>query len=283
MPSPNFEGLSVLTLESRRSTEQATLVQRFGGRPILAPSMREVPLSTQSEAIDFIHKLVDGQFDCVVLLTGVGTRALVAVAAEQGMRDAFVAALGRARVVARGPKPLAALRELNVPAWLTAPEPNTWREVLAAIDVAATSFSLRGARVAVQEYGVSNVELLDALRARGAMVTAVPIYQWALPDDLGPLRAAVSAVLAGNVEVLVLTSGVQLAHLWHVAKDMGQDERLRSALRSVVIASIGPTTTEEIRRRGLDPDLEASHPKMGVLITETAAHAREILDRKRRR
>ena len=280
MPSPNFEGLSVLTLESRRSTEQATLIQRFGGHPILAPSMREVPLDTQSEAIDFVQRLIDGQFDCVVLLTGVGTRALATVASERGMKDAFVQALRRVRIVARGPKPLAALRELDVPAWITAPEPNTWREVLAAIDDASASFSVGGARVAVQEYGVSNPDLLQALRARGALVTPVPIYQWALPDDLDPLRSAIVAVLAGDVHVLVLTSGVQLAHLWHVATEMKQDEQLRDALAGTVIASIGPTTTEEIRRRGLEPDLEASHPKMGVLITEAAAEARRILERK---
>ena len=113
-------------------------------------------------------------------------------------------------------------------------------------------------------------------------MTTVPIYEWALPEDLGPLRLAVNAVLAGDVQVLVLTSSVQLTHLWHVAAEMGQDDRLRDALAHVVIASIGPTTTEEVRRHGLEPDLEASHPKMGVLITETAVLAREILERKGR-
>ena len=234
----------------------------------------------QDEALSFVRELIAGQFDCVVLLTGVGTRALVNVAAELGMRDAFVAALSRVRIVARGPKPLAVLRELSVPVWIAAPEPNTWREVLHAIDAAAASFPVKGARVAVQEYGVSNPDLLDELRRRGASVTAVPIYQWALPDDLGPLRAAVDAVIAGDVQVLVLTSGVQLANLWHVAREMGREKPLGVALRGLVIASIGPTTTEEIRRHGLEPDMVASHPKMGVLITEAAAGARDLMTRK---
>ena len=282
MPSPSFDGLTVLTLESRRSIEQATLIERLGGRPMAAPAMREVPLASQAEAMSFVRELVAGQFDCVVLLTGVGTRALVNVAAELGMRDAFVAALSRVRVVARGPKPLAVLRELNVPVWIAAPEPNTWREVLSAIDAAAASFPVKGARVAIQEYGVSNPDLVDELRRRGASVTAVPIYQWALPDDLGPLRAAVDAVIAGDVQVLVLTSGVQLANLCHVAREMSRGNQLGVALRGLVIASIGPTTTEEIRRHGLEPDMVASHPKMGVLITEAAAGARDLMTRKGR-
>ena len=280
MPAPRFDGLTVLTLESRRSIEQATIIERLGGRPLVAPAMREVALDSQTEAVSFIRDLVADSFDCVVLLTGVGTRALVSVAETLGAREPFIAALTRSRVVVRGPKPLAALRELGVPVWIAAPEPNTWREVLHAIDGASGSFSMNGARVAVQEYGVSNPELLDQLRRRGASVTAVPIYQWALPDDLGPLHTAIESVIAGQVNVLVLTSGVQLAHLTHVARETNREAPLLEALRRVVIASIGPTTTEEIRRRGLEPDMEASHPKMGVLITEAAARAREILNRK---
>jgi uroporphyrinogen-III synthase len=174
------------------------------------------------------------------------------------------------------------LRELDISPWLVAPEPNTWRELLQVLDARAGEFSLAGLRVAVQEYGVSNPDLLEGLAARGAAVTAVSIYQWALPEDVGPLRAAVDAVIAGHVDVVLLTSGVQLAHLFQVAGDAGRSDALGLALARTVIASIGPTTSEEVRRRGLEPDLEASHPKMGTLVTEAAAHAATILDAKRR-
>jgi uroporphyrinogen-III synthase len=276
-----FAGLTVLSLESRRATEQATLVSRFGGTPMVAPSLREVPLASHADAFTFAEALLAGRVDVVVLLTGVGTRVLVQAIEQRHPREAFLDALRRTRVVARGPKPLAVLRELGVPAWVTAREPNTWRELLEAIDAKAAEFRLAAARVAVQEYGVSNPDLLDALRDRGATVTPVPIYQWALPEDIKPLGDAVEAVSAGRVQVLLLTSGVQLAHLFRVAGDLGRAEQLRHALQRVVIASIGPTTSEEIRRQGLEPDLEASHPKMGVLVTEAAATATDILARKR--
>jgi len=281
MPGPSFHGLSVLTLESRRATEQATLIERFGGRPIVAPSVREVPLESQADAGAAIDAVVAGRFDCVVLLTGVGMRAWLAVATERGTRDSFVAALAQTRVVARGPKPVVVLRELNITPWVVAPEPNTWREVLAALDARAAEYSVTGEQVAVQEYGVSNPELVHALTNRGAIVTAVPIYQWELPEDLEPLRAAVDAVIEGRVDVVVLTSGIQLTHLWRVANEMGKGGALRDGLARAVIASIGPTTSEEIRRRGLVPDLEASHPKMGILVTEAAANARTLLTAKR--
>jgi uroporphyrinogen-III synthase len=224
---------------------------------------------------------VQNRIDLVVLLTGVGTRVLVNAIAQRHPRDVFVDALRRTKVVARGPKPLAVLRELQVQAWLTVREPNTWRELLEALDAKHGEFSLEGARVAVQEYGVSNPELLDGLRARGAVVRRVPIYQWALPEDTAPLRQAIETLVSGGIDVLLLTSGVQLAHLFQVAEDLGRGDDLRAGLERIVIGSIGPTTSEEVRRRGLIPDLIASHPKMGVLVTEAAAAAPALLAGKR--
>jgi len=281
MAPPSFGGLRVLALESRRATEIGALITTFGGEPRVAPSLREVPLETNTEALEFAAALMRDEFDIVVFLTGVGARALMNVVAAACPREAFAAALARTRVAARGPKPAAVLRELQVPVWVAAPEPNTWRELVAAIDARAAERPLAGARVAVQEYGVSNRELLDALRARGAQVTPVPVYQWTLPEDLQPLHDAVTAVTRGEVDVVILTSGVQLAHLFQVADRMGLDRNLLQGLRRTVIASIGPTTSEEIARRGLSADLEASHPKMGVLVREAAERSGDLIQVKR--
>jgi uroporphyrinogen-III synthase len=281
MALPTFGGLRVLALESRRATEIGALIRTFGGEPRVAPSLREVPLDTNTEALKFAAALMVDEFDIVVFLTGVGARALTTVVEAAYPRDAFVAALARTKVAARGPKPVAVLRELQVPVWVTAPEPNTWRELVAAIDERADERPLPGARIAVQEYGVSNLELLDALRARGAQVTPVPVYQWTLPEDLQPLHDAVTAVTRGEVDVLILTSGVQLAHLFQIADGMGLEQDLLQGLRRTVVASIGPTTSEEIARRGLTADLEASHPKMGVLVREAAEQGPDLLRTKR--
>ena len=172
-----FDGLRVLSLESRRAREIAVLISNFGGVPIVAPALREVPLESNTEALAFATALLRGDFDAVVFLTGVGMRALMTAIAPVCSREQFAAALREVKVIARGPKPLAVLRELATPVWLAAPEPNTWRELLAAIDARAGDWSLRGARVAVQEYGVSNDDLIDGLRTRGARVTSVPVYQ----------------------------------------------------------------------------------------------------------
>jgi uroporphyrinogen-III synthase len=280
-PTPSFDGARVLALESRRATEISTLISKLGGACLLAPALREVPLESNEDAVRFAGALIDGSFDVVVFLTGVGARALLATVERRHSREAFVAALSRTRVAVRGPKPLAVMREWQVPVWIVAPEPNTWRELLAEIDAHAADRSMQNARVAVQEYGVSNPELLAGLTARGANVTRVPVYQWTLPQDVEPLRRAAHALARGEVDVILLTSGVQLAHLWQIVEEQKLEEDVRRGLARTVIASIGPTTSEELTRRGLIADLQASHPKMGILVTEAAAQCAGLLEAKR--
>jgi len=264
----------------------AALVKTYGGAPIVAPALREVPLESNPQAIAFADALIRGQFDVVILLTGVGTRALLDVVGGADKRDEFVAALAETRVVPRGPKPLSVMRELGLAPWVMVPEPNTWREVLTAIDKVAggqaSGKALDGLDVAVQEYGVSNPDLVKGLEARGARVTTVPVYRWALPEDLAPLRAAVTSVARGEVDVAIFTTGMQVVHLFQVAGMMEQEDAVRAALRGMVVASIGPTTSEELRQQQLTIDLEASHPKMGFLVREAAERSPELLRAKQR-
>ena len=280
----DFAGLRVLALESRRAAELAKLISNYGGEPIVAPAMREIPLDSNTEALSFAEALLAGKLDIVIFLTGVGTRAVLTVAETKYRREDFIAALHRVKVIPRGPKPIAVLRELGVTPAVTIPEPNTWRELLQSLDEAANSspeFRLRGARVALQEYGVSNPELVSGLTQRGAIVTRVPVYQWALPEDVAPVQVAIKEVAAGKIDVVLFTTGIQVTHLFQVAAEMKLEEAMCRGLARTIVASIGPTTSEELQRHGIRPDLEPSHSKMGFLVKETADQAASLLSRKR--
>jgi len=279
-----FTGLRVLALESRRAAELAKLISTYGGEASVAPAMREVPLDSNREALSFAESLLAGKYDIVIFLTGGGTRAVLSVAETKYRREDFVAALQRVKVVPRGPKPIAVLRELGVTPALTVPEPNTWRELLQSLDEAPKSsadFRLRGARIALQEYGVSNPELISSLTERGAIVTRVPVYQWALPENTSPLECAIQEIAAGSIDVIFFTTSVQVKHLFQIAAKMQLEELMRQGLRRAIVASIGPTTSEELQRNGIQPDLEPSHPKMGFLVKETADQAAALLAKKR--
>jgi len=279
---PRFDGLSVLVLESRRAKELASIVESYGGRPIVAPSMREVPLESNTEALAFADAVIRLEFDLIILLTGVGTRALLELVDRvRAQRDTFIAALGRIPIAARGPKPTAVLRDIGLSPWLQAPEPNTWRELVAALDARAGEMPLRARRVAVQEYGAPNPELLQALEERGALLTRVPIYQWALPEDLEPLRQGCRALAEGQVDVVLLTTATQVTHLLQIADQLGLADGVRAGLRRAMVASIGPTTSETLREYGVAIDMEPSHPKMGFLVREAAERASQVLAAKR--
>jgi uroporphyrinogen-III synthase len=260
----SFGGKQVLSLESRRATEMAELIRRQGGVPFVAPSMRERPLEEDAGAFEFAERLFRGEFDMVILLTGVGARQLDRLLARRYPESAFADALRRVTLVARGPKPAAALREMGLTPALIAGEPNTWREVL-AVTAGRTE-----RRVAVQEYGRSNHELMEALRSRGAEVTAVQVYGWDLPEDTGPLRQAARRLAAQEFDAVLFTTSVQIAHLVRVATEEGVERAALAGLHHAFVGSIGPTTTEALEEYGIQPDFEPSHPKMGFLVKEAA-------------
>jgi len=272
-------GLTVVALESRRAEELARLLRHHGATPVSAPSMREVPIEENAPARRWAERLLAGEIDVHVCLTGVGTRALFAILGGLVPREDLVAALARVVLVARGPKPVAALREVGLVPTIRVPEPNTWREVLAALDARG---SVEGRRVSVQEYGVPNLELLRGLDERGAEVLQVPAYRWALPEDTRPLRAAVHRIAAGDVDVVLFTTARQVEHLLGVAAEEGVADAVLATTRTrSIVASIGPSCSAGLRRAGFPVDFEPSHPKMGVLVHELAAEAGARLAAKR--
>jgi uroporphyrinogen decarboxylase len=275
---PGLAGLTVVAFESRRAAELAGLVTHHGGRAIQAPSMREVPVAENPDAVAWAERLLAGKIDLHVCLTGVGMRALLRLVGERFPLDDVVRALGSTTVLARGPKPVAVLREFGLAPQILVPEPNTWRELLATLDA---RFPVADRAVAVQEYGVPNLDLLAGLEERGARVQRVPVYAWALPFDTAPLRAAVRAVAAGEADVLVFTNANQATNVLRIAAEEGVEPAFRRALARSLVASIGPTCSEALRAFGLPVDLEPSHPKMGTLLFELAARASELLAARR--
>jgi uroporphyrinogen-III synthase len=275
----SFDGLRVLSLESRRSVEIERLIRNQGGVSFVAPSMREIPLEENPAAFEFAARLFHpetsgGGFDMVVFLTGVGARLLNQILETRHPAGSLAQALCSVAVVVRGSKPLAVMREWGVPVAIAVPEPNTWREVLAATEGRPER------RIAVQEYGRPIPELIQGLERRGAEVTTVPVYQWDLPLDLGPLREAARRLANGEFDVLLLTTSMQMPHLLRVAAEEGLESGARRAVGRMVVASVGPSTTETLRELGITADFEPSHPKMGFLVNETAARARAILESK---
>ncbi len=273
-----FQGLTVAAFESRQSREMEDLISRHGGRPMVAPSMREIPLSENKQAFEVFEKIQEKHFDVIILMTGVGTRALFHVLEGKFPPSHIKTAMKRLALVARGPKSVKALTEYELKATYVVPEPNTWREVLTTLE---EHDALKGKRIVVQEYGVSNQEMLEALEAGGAKeVVSLPVYRWALPEDTKPLAKLIESIIEGVVPVALFTSAQQIHNTMEVARGLGLEEKLRGALARMVIGSVGAIASEALKSQGLTVDVEPEHPKMGFLVKEVAEKCHELHEKK---
>jgi uroporphyrinogen-III synthase len=271
----------VISFENRLQREVAGLIEKHGGRVILAPALQEVPLSEHPDAKVFLDALFADAVDVLILLTGIGTTLLLRAALKEHSRAEVLERLSRVTLVSRGPKPTAALKPFGLRPTLTVTEPNTWRELLAALD---REFPLREKRVYVQEYGAKNRELLAALAKRGATVGSFKLYDLALPEDTGPLKAAILKIVRAQAHVALFTTALQLEHLLLVAQEIGLSSAVPRSLNSdLVVASVGPMTTAALARQGVIADIVPGHPKLGHLVLAVARRAPALLAEKRAR
>jgi uroporphyrinogen-III synthase len=270
MSDETLDGITVVSFESRLADETAGMIAKQGGNPISAPSMQEVPLEKHEAVFEFADHLFAGDVDVLICMTGVGTRMLVETLETRFERNEILTALSKLQIVARGPKPVRALKELGLPVTLKVPEPNTWKELLVILDKSSDKVPIEGCFVAVQEYGRSNEELNRGLEERGAHLFRVPIYRWALPDDLEPLREGIQAVLDGTADVAMFTSRTQADHVMQLAEQEGLANDLREAFDRVLVASIGPVCSRGLESHGMTVDFVPEHPKLGVLVRDLA-------------
>lgn len=276
-PAGGLAGLRVVSLESRRAAEMSKLIEKHGGTPLVSPSMREVAVEDDRPAIEFAHRLVGGEIDIVLLLTGVGVKMFIDQVERHVGRQRLLDALSDIPTLARGPKPVAVMRELGIQPTFRAPAPNTWREVLATIDA---ELPIANQTIGLQEYGETNPSLIAGLEARGATVDRLQVYRWALPEDASLLEANAKRIAQAEAEVVMLTSANQLNNLIEVAGQLGIAEELKNGLKEAVLVSIGPTTSERLRSLGLPVDIESSGA-MGKMVADAAAGAGEVIQRKR--
>jgi uroporphyrinogen-III synthase len=228
--------------------------------------MREVERDCAGEAVRAVDALA-GDDAVVVLATGVGLGRWLAVADAAGLAAPVRAGLGRATVVCRGPKPVAVLKREGLPAQVRAAPPHTTRELLEAL----AGVEVSGRPVVFVHDGGGSRSVPEALAARGARLFEVQPYEWALPEDCGPLEALVRTLIAGQVDAVAVTTQVQARNLFVVAGALA--EPLRDALRGrVVVAAVGPTCARVLEELGVPPQVVPDPPKMGPLVLALADH-----------
>lgn len=254
---------TVAILESRLGAQLADLISKRGGRPVLAPALSEVPDVDPAYLARFIAELERAPARVAIFQTGVGTQALFGSTDQLGLTGKLLELLAGTTVLVRGPKPTAVLRARGVRIDLSARDPFTTAEVLELLG----DLPIRGERVVVQRYGVTNEKLQDVLVARGAQVIEVPTYRWALPEDTRPLVSLMDALERREIDATVFTNAAQVRNLFALAEKLDRKAALAAGLNRTVVASIGPVCTSALKEFGIIVVLEPSPPKLGPLVS----------------
>jgi uroporphyrinogen-III synthase len=257
-----MNGRKVAVLESRLGKQMIDLIAKRGGVPFHCPALAEIPVVDHAFVSRLVNDLQEHPVKVAIFQTGVGTRALFHATDTLGITEKLLNALAEACVVVRGPKPTAALNSREVHIDLSARDPFTTHEVLEAM----RRVPLAGERVLVQRYGVTNVELDQALHARGAKVIEIPTYRWALPEDIRPLVELMDALDGDQIHAVTFTNAAQVYNLFAVAESSGRADALRAGLNRTLVASVGPVSSAALTKFGVAVGLESSPPKLGPLI-----------------
>jgi uroporphyrinogen-III synthase len=233
------------------------LSAKYGGNPVLAPALAEAPDVDPAH----IEELIRNWDLEPIFQTGVGTRALFAVADSLGLTGALLRIGEKAVVIAR------AKTRNRAPFTQRAHRSDCWRaltthEVLAEL----RNTPLRGKKIVVQRYGQINRELKCTLESQGAEVIEIVTYRWALPEDTAPLLRLIGALCRSEIDVVAFTSASQATNLFTVAHGAGKEAVLKQSLDRTLVASIGPIFSATLRRLGVRVDVEANPPKLGPLI-----------------
>lgn len=274
---PVRDGLSGMVIgvpAARRAAETARLIERWGGTPLVGPTVEEVQVEDPGPILDATRDVIQAA-GWSVHLTGVGTKRWFDIAREHDLLDPLLATLHRARVVARGQKASSALRGFQLePEWV--PEGETSKEIAAWMQDKVTP----GDVVALQRHGEPVPGLSGPLQNAGARVVDLATYRWEIPLDREPANVLVRALVEGKVHALVITSAPQVRNLFRVAGGLGLEQELTGALADqVFLASVGSVASVSLHERGLAPGLEAQPPRLGALLRALAAARDRVLEK----
>jgi uroporphyrinogen-III synthase len=264
-----LNGYRILILETREEAQFSRLLAEQGADVLQCPmfTIHDAPDSAPVEA--WIRRFIDQPCDDLVLMTGEGLRRLVKVARRMDVEKDFIAAVGKPRKFARGPKPGRALREIGLEPQVTTDKPTSEgiAEMLARVE-------LSGHRVGLQLYpDKDHGALIGAMSAQGAKVDPVLPYVYDAQAAETNIITAIDEMASGTIDAIALTSSGQVRRLFEVALANGCEARLRDGLARTPIASVGPVVSEELKAHGLHADIYPANDAyfMKPLISAIAA------------
>lgn len=260
---------TVALAEGRQLEELAQMLEKEGARTLRCPMVSILDAPDPTPVVAWLRRLIAGRFAYVVLLTGEGLRRLASLAQREGLHNELVAALHKTRTVTRGPKPVRALKELNLSPTKVAEAPTT-EGVIAAL----RPEPLKGKTVGVQLYSSSNPPLTEFLEGAGATVDAVQPYIYAPRADADRIVDLIRRMAAGTVDAIIFTSSPQVDRLYEVAAEQGLTDVLQEGMAMTCVAAVGPVVADNLHSRGTRVDV---CPEQGFVMKNLVQYLKRKL------
>ncbi len=262
-PMPGkLDGLSIIIPESREADLFAGLLEAEGAAAIRCPLVQIADLDDFSALDTWINRLIAGEFEDVILLTGEGLRRIMARCDQLGQKPAAIDGLKRVRTIIRGPKPGRALRELGLSPGISAAAPTSE----GVVDALAGEH-LHGRKIGVQLYpGESAGRIVNALRAKGALVSDVTPYRYASEAETSEVAKLIRKMAAGEVGMIAFTSSPQIERLAEVARVQNLDKELAQGLSRARVAAIGPIVEQALQKHGFSASIIPNSPHLKPFV-----------------
>jgi uroporphyrinogen-III synthase len=265
----SLQGRVIALAENRQLEELVGLLEAEGATALRFPLVRILDAPDETPVRAWLSSLIAGRFDYVVLFTGEGVRRLLGFAERAGQRDDFIAALGRNRLLTRGPKPVRALKEVGLSPWKVADSPTT-----DGVICTLRAEPIAGKTIGVQMYSESNPALAEFLATSGAKMIPVLPYVYAPAADSDRVAELIARMGRGEIDVLVFTSSPQVDRLFEVATERKLESELAAGLARTKIASVGPIVSESLMRHNVHVEV---CPRQGFVMKNLVKHIRTAL------
>lgn len=249
MTEMTLAGRTIAVPETRELDIFAGLLERRGATVLRCPLVAIHDAPDATPVLAWINRVIAGECNDLIFLTGEGVRRLLTCIERHApqLRVSFIAALGNARKITRGPKPARALRELGLQPDLPA-EVATTEGIIALLQ----NTDLQGRCIGVQLYGNDpNQRLISFLEGKGARTLPVAPYVYADAAEDSEIENLVQQLAAGTVDAIAFTSMQQVTRLFTVVGN----ERARAALEKSLVAAVGPVVAESLKERGVQVSL----------------------------
>ncbi len=236
----------LITRAQHQAGSLYTALQTLGADVLAAPMIEIVPPDSYAPLDDALRNLAN--YDWLLLTSANGAAALGSRIEALGLTVSGYPSL---QVCAIGP---ATAHSLQRQGWTLHATPKAYvAEAVVGALQASMPDRMAGKRVLLVRAKVARDVIPAELTRLGAQVHVVEAYQTVMPQDAAAQMKEIFSDARQLPDAVTFTSSSTVKHFFQLLRSAGWD----ALPQGMLVASIGPITTQTLREHGIEPEIEA--------------------------